>query len=365
MNSLARIATIAQIEWTRLLRTRIALTLLIIVPLFQIVLFGYAIRPTATVTVVVAAPSPANAETVAARLRQQPGLNVIAKVAPGQAAAMVRQGRAIIGVEVPEVRSFANPLAKVRPLRIVVDASNAALGSAAEARIEAAYWRTIAERADAVQSGPGLIVDRLYNSQSRAEWTFLPGLIGVAVMIAMIMLGTLSLAREREGGTWEALLILPIRRIEALVGKLLPYVAVGTVQGAAVLGLSVFLFDLPVRGPVVALLLMLPLFAAAHLVLGYAIAARAQTQVAALQGAVAFYLPAMLLSGFLYPFEALPRWAQALGNGFPLTHFIRAAIGVTLRGEGWSAVSGHAAPIAVFLGIATLIAVVLQPRLLS
>jgi ABC-2 type transport system permease protein len=187
-------------------------------------------------------------------------------------------------------------------------------------------------------------------------------LIGAAVMIAMIMLGTLSLARERETGTWEALLVLPIGRLDVLLGKLGPYVLIGTVQGGAVLTLAVMLFDLPLRGAVPALVALLPLFAAAHLVLGYAIAARAQTQIAALQGAVAYYLPAMLLSGFLYPFEGLPGWAQAVGNCFPLTHFIRACTGTLLRGEDWTAVATHAWPIAAFLVVATFIAVLIQPR---
>jgi ABC-2 type transport system permease protein len=362
MNALARIAAIARVEWTRLFRTRIAVTLLLVVPVLQIVLFGYAIRPDAAVTVAIAAPTPENAETVAKELRKSPQLIVIAKRAVGGAEAMVRQGRAVVGIEVPELRSFANPFVKSKPLRIVVDASRGSLGAAAAARIEAAYWRAVADRADAAESGPGLVTERLYNPQGRADWTFLPGLIGVTVMIAMIMLGTLSLAREREGGTWEALLILPVRRIEALLGKLLPYVLIGTVQGCAVLAVGAVLFDLPARGSIAALILLLPLFAAAHLALGYAIAARARTQLAALQGAVAFYLPAMLLSGFLYPFETLPRWAQILGNGFPLTHFIRAASGVMLRGEGWSGVAGHAAPIAAFLAVATLIAVTFQAR---
>ena len=181
----------------------------------------------------------------------------------------------------------------------------------------------------------------------------------------MIMLGTLSIAREREGGTWETLQVLPLRRSEILLGKLLPYVAVGTVQGIAVMATAVLLFGLPMRGPSLALVTLLPLFASAHLVLGYAIAARARTQLAALQGAVAFYLPAMLLSGFLYPFASLPGWAQGLGSCFPLTHFIRAATGVMLRGEGWAGVAMNALPIALFLGVAATLATLFQLRLID
>ncbi|MFM9935392.1 MAG: ABC transporter permease [Novosphingobium sp.] len=360
MNSARRIAAVAAVEWARLLRTRIALTLLLVVPLLQIVLFGTAIRPDAAVAVAIAAPSASDAETVAKELRKQRNIAIVAMGKPGAAEALVKRGGAVIGVEVPEARSFANPLAKGGPLRIVVDESNAALASAATARIEAAYWHTLAERGDV--AGPGLTTVRLYNPESRADWSFLPGLIGVTVMIAMIMLGSLSLAREREGGTWEALMILPVGRGEVLLGKLLPYVVIGSIQGLAVMAVGIWLFDLPVRGNAAALAAILPLFAAAHLVLGYAIAARARTQLAALQGAVAFYLPAMLLSGFLYPFATLPGWAQAIGNVFPLTHFIRAATGVMLRGEGWAEVLIHALPIAAFTVVGTVVATGFQAR---
>ena len=362
MTSFRRIAAVARVEWLRLLKTRIALTLLIVVPVLQIVLFGTAIRPDAPVTVAIAAPTPANAEAVAVELRKQTSLVIVAKGAPGSAALMVRSGSAAVGVEVPVIRSFANPLATPQPLRIVVDASNAMSSASAVGRIESAYWRIVAIRAEAAEGGPGLVVERLYNPDGRADWIFLPGLVGVTVMIAMVMLGSLSLAREREVGTWEALQILPVRPLEILLGKLLPYVVIGTVQGVVVIAVEVTMFDLPVRGPLAAIIVLLPVFAAAHLVLGYAIAARARNQLAALQGAVAFYLPAMLLSGFLYPFATLPTWAQALGNLFPLTHFIRATTGVMLRGDDWVSTAGHALPIAGFLAVFALAAVLLQSR---
>ncbi len=363
MSARRRIAAVAAVECTRLLRTRIALTLLLVVPLLQIVLFGTAIRPDATVAVAVAAPTVANAETVAKALRKRPHLAVVGTGKPGTAEAMVRSGDVVIGVEVPEDRSLANPLAAARPLRIVVDASNATLTSAATARIEAAYWQTLAERGDV--AGPGLVIERLYNPDARADWTFLPGLVGVTVMIAMIMLGALSLAREREGGTWEALMVLPAGRGEVLAGKLMPYVAIGTIQGIAVMATGIWLFGLPVRGNVMALVAILPLFAAAHFVLGYVNAARARTQLEALQAAVAFYLPAMLLSGFLYPFATLPNWAQAIGNVFPLTHFIRAATGVMLRGGGFADIAVDALAIGAFLAIAATATALFQARAIN
>jgi ABC-2 type transport system permease protein len=158
---------------------------------------------------------------------------------------------------------------------------------------------------------------------------------------------------------------MPVRPVAVLAGKLLPYALIGTLQGALVLAAGVVLFDLPMRGSVAALLALLPLFAAAHLAVGYAIAARAPTQLAALQGAVAFYLPAMLLSGFLYPFAALPGWARTIGNVFPLTHFIQAAQGALLRGDTATTTLAYATPIAAFLVVMIAAALLAHARRLD
>jgi ABC-2 type transport system permease protein len=351
-DSLARIAAVAGIEWRRLLRARTTFTLLLLVPAMQVVLFGYAIRPTAaTVGVVVAADSAVSGGRVVAALRAQPRLRVDGPLlAPGGAAAAVARGTALVGVEVPPIVELSRTLSAKPPLRVVIDAANPVLTAGVAARIEATYWRAAAEHAAPGDAG-GIRIERLYNPAERTDWSFLPALIGVVVMISSIMLGSLSLARERESGTWEALLALPVTPIEAMAGKLLPYIVTGTAQGVVVLAAGIALFDLPARGGVAALIALLPLFAAAHLALGYAIASRAATQLEALQGAVAFYLPAMLLSGFLYPFETLPGWARTLGNIFPLTHFVRAARGGLLKGDDAMTVLAHGAPIAVFLAV--------------
>jgi ABC-2 type transport system permease protein len=367
VSALGRISGVARIEWLRLLRSPMTFTLLLLVPAMQVLLFGYAIHPTsATISVAIAAPSQAGAQKVASALAKQPELAIISSsLKPGEAEALVRSHGALIGIEIPEMRSFANPFAQQKQLRIIVDGANATLTTAAVPKIEAIYWREAAVRADVAEGGPGLKIERLYNSEQRADWTFLPALIGVTVMISMIMLGTLSLAREREGGTWEALLAMPISAAETLLGKLLPYTAIGTAQGIVVLVAGILLFDLPTRGSVATLIFVLPFFAAAHLVLGYAIAARAATQIAALQGAVAFYLPAMLLSGFLYPFETLPLWARIVGNLFPLTQFIKVAQGALLRGDGAVDIFNTAWPIFVFLTGVTAVALVAHARRLD
>ena len=367
MSGARRIGAVAWLELLRLFRSRIAITLLLVVPALQVLLFGYAIRPTeGAITVAIAASAPADAAAVARSLDRTPHLQLVRRDGkPGTAEAAVRAHQALVGIELPERASFANPTAGIHPARIIVDTSNAVLTAGTVPAIEAAYWRALAEREGVADAGPGYRIEQLYNPDARADWTFLPALIGVTMMISMIMLGTLSLAREREAGTWEALLSLPLSSAEILIGKLAPYVVIGSAQGGLVLAVGIGLFGLPARGDVAALILLLPLFAGAHLALGVAIAARAATQLAALQGAVAFYLPAMLLSGFLYPFETLPRWAQALGQIFPLTHFIRAARGVLLRGDGGRVVALEAWPILAFLAVALGVALLAQRRRLS
>lgn len=364
MSALGRIAAVARIEVLRLWRSQITFLLLLVVPAMQVLLFGYAIRPGATnVSVVIAAPSNSLGNSIAKSLREQPGLSIRSPIRkPGGAEQSVRAREALIGIEVSEQRSMANPFVVQQPVRVIVDGTNAALTAAAVPRIETAYWHALTVRADAQDGGPGLSVERLYNPEARADWTFLPALIGVTIMISMIMLGSLSLAKERETGTWESLIMLPLRPLEVMAGKLLPYALIGAVQGGLVLGAGVWLFALPMRGSVAALLALLPLFALAHLVLGYAIAIRASSQLAALQGAVAFYLPAMLLSGFLYPFETLPGWAQTIGQIFPLTHLIRASQGALLRGDGATLTIAHGLPILVFLGGAGMVAFLAHPQ---
>lgn len=350
------VRAVAGVEWRRLMRSRVTFTLLLLVPVLQVVLFGLAIRPEAArVSLVIAAPTPDSAAAVVAEVSKDSRFALLQSVRlPGEGERAVERGEAALAIEIPELRSFSNPRAPIVPVRVVVDASQPVLTSAAEARIVGRYWQGLAERADA--GGPGIEVKRLFNPESRADWTFLPALAGVTVMIAMIMLGSLAVARERESGTWETLQSLPLTPAEIMIGKLLPGTILGVIQVVFVLGIALFAFAVPARGSLLALIALTPLFALTHLAIGYAISSGARTQLAALQGAVAFYLPAMLLSGFLYPFETLPRWAQAIGSGFPLSHFIRAAHGATLRGDGPLSVLTQAWPIALALLAASALA---------
>ena len=356
--TLSVMKAIAVVEAKRLIRARMALTLLLLVPVFQIILFGYAIKPgEATVRISVAAPTEQGVRNVIAALRKLPSVIVVDPVgAAGAAEAAVRNGDATIGIEVPRMRSIADPTAPGGPIRIIVDATDPLVTMAAVARIESAYHAERVARRDMADAGPGLRIERLFNPDARSDWTYAPALAGVTVMIAMVMLGSISIAREREGGSWETFRSLPVSSAELIVGKLAPNVVIGTVQGLLVLITGHVLFELPLPAATFALVLLLPFFAAGHYLIGFVISARATTQLAALQGAVAFYLPAMLLSGFLYPFETLPRWAQVIGTIFPLSHFIRAAHDAVLRGRDFLTVLGHGLPVIAFLAVVVVLA---------
>lgn len=356
--SFVTIRAIAIVEAKRLVHARMALTLLLVVPVLQIILFGYAIKPGgATLVVSVAAPTQQTGRAVVDAVRRLPSVSVIDHVGtPGEAEDAVRSGQATIGVEVPQGRSLDDPTASAMPVRVIVDATDPQLTTAAVAAIEGAYHAERAARSDMAGSGPGLRIQRLFNPDARSDWTYIPSLAGVTVMIAMVMLGSIGIARERDGGSWETFRSLPVTPVQLIAGKLVPHIAIGTIQGLLVLFIGHLLFELPLPATTIALLLLLSVFAAAHYLIGFIISARATTQLSALQGAVAFYLPAMLLSGFLYPFDTLPKWAQTIGNFFPLSHFIRAAHDAVLRERDFFTVLGHGLPMLAFLAIAMLVA---------
>lgn len=181
----------------------------------------------------------------------------------------------------------------------------------------------------------------------------------------MLMLGALTLVRERERGSWEALLATPVDALDALVGKLSPYVVMGAAQGAVVVGLAQLLFGLPANSGIWALLAATPVYATANLLLGFAFSALAESQMQAMQGAVFFYLPSMLLSGFMFPFQGMPRWARAIGEALPLTHFVRAARDVLLKGQGAIVVSQEMWPVALFGLVAATLALAAYRRRLD
>ncbi len=346
---LARMMAIARIETLRLVRDRVAISLIALVPAVQIVLFGYAVDlDPKNVPIAIAGGDEASVGHAVRVIRETGYFNIVAEALPaGAAARMVAGGRTLVGIELPTRLDDAETGDDPIRTRVVVDATDPAAVRPALAALETAYWRGRVASSSLDDATP-IDVDWLYNPQRKTAWTIVPGLVGVIVMISMLMLGALTLVRERERGSWETLLATPVTGLDALVGKLSPYVLVGTAQGLIVVGIARMLFDLPAKGGLWALLAAAPIYAAANLILGFAISALAESQMQAVQGAVFFYLPSMLLSGFMFPFQGMPAWARAIGDLLPLTHFVRAARGVLLKGEDAALVTQEMWPVALF-----------------
>ena len=358
---LRRMLAVARVELLHLVHDRTSISLIVIVPAIQIVLFGYAVNLNPrNVPIAISRGRGATTDQIHRIIEETGYFSIEAdRLEPGEAKQMVLEGRAAVGIEIPPDKSETRTISD-DPI-VTVDASDPELVGPALAALETNYLRHVAETL-AIGPIPMAKLALLYNPDSRTAWAIVPGLVGAVIMISMLMLGALTLVRERERGSWEALLATPVSAVDALAGKLSPYILVGTMQALLVIWIARLLFALPLRGDLIALLLSVPLYCAAHLILGFAFSALAENQLQAVQSAVLFYLPSMLLSGFLFPFQGMPTWARSVGETLPLTHFLRATRGVFLKGEGAGLVASEMKPVAIFTIIAAICAVAAYRR---
>ena len=191
----------------------------------------------------------------------------------------------------------------------------------------------------------------LYNPEGLSAYNIVPGLMGVVLTMTLVMTTALAITRERERGTMENLLAMPLRPTEVLLGKITPYVFVGYIQVGLILLASRYLFDVPIHGNLLLLLIGSLFFIAANLAMGITFSTVASNQLQAMQAAMFVFLPSMLLSGFMFPFRGMPAWAQVIGEILPITHFIRIARGVMLKGIGFADLGHELWPIALFAAV--------------
>ena len=189
-----------------------------------------------------------------------------------------------------------------------------------------------AQAADAARSQLQVVVHKRYNPEGITQYNIVPGLLGVILQMTMVMMTSMALTRETERGTMENLLAMPVTPLEIMLGKVLPYLMVGAVQMGVILLAAKVLFNVPFVGALWLLLLGVLIFVMALVLLGYTISTLARTQMQAMQLAFFFFLPSILLSGFMFPFRGMPDWAQAVGEVLPLTHFLRLVRAVMLKG---------------------------------
>lgn len=206
-------------------------------------------------------------------------------------------------------------------------------------------------KADAVE----LVVQRRYNPEGKARLNIVPGLLAVILTMTMVMMTALAVTRERERGTMENLLAMPVRPIEVMIGKIAPYIVIGSVQVVVILLVSRLLFDVTIEGSVTLLSIGTALFITVNLAIGFTISTLTQNQLQAMQASFFMMLPSILLSGFMFPFRGMPVWAQWIGEALPATHFMRIVRGVMLKGADLGAVSGElVALVAMLLIVSTL-----------
>ncbi|NIA00052.1 ABC transporter permease [Massilia sp. CCM 8734] len=193
---------------------------------------------------------------------------------------------------------------------------------------------------------------RRYNPEGLTRYNIVPGLMGVILTMTMVMMTALAMTRERERGTMENLLATPVSPLEVMIGKIVPYILIGYIQVGVILLASMLVFDVPMVGSLALLSGALVLFIAANLAIGFTFSTIARNQMQAMQLTFFFFLPSMLLTGFMFPFRGMPGWAQAIGEVLPLTHFLRITRGIMLKGNGLAEVLPHAWPIALAMGVA-------------
>ncbi len=341
--NLRRMMAIVVKELRQLRRDRITLAMILGIPVLQLVLFGFAINLNLR-NLPAAIADEADTSASRAFVMDMLATGVIRPAAvadtPQELMALLQRGRISIGVAIP--RDFDRRRAEGREaVQVLVDGSDTVVQSAAIQLAQmplddsaAAAARNAVQRQlgpDAVTPNPVSVV-AFYNPERRSAVNIVPGLIGVILTMTMVLFTGVAIVRERERGNMEMLIATPLSRAELMVGKVLPYAAIGLLQTTVVLALGVWLFEVPVRGGVFDVYVASVLLILANLTLGLLISTKAESQFQAMQMTFFVFLPSILLSGFMFPFAGMPVAIQWLAEILPLTHFLRIIRGVMLRG---------------------------------
>jgi len=327
-------------EFVQLQRDRLTFSTMIFIPVAQLLLFGYAINttPRHLPTAVLMHEESDLARSVLAALSNTSYFDVV-RVARSEEEMdhWLRSGQILFGIEIPagferQVRRGDRPA-----ILIAADASDPVGTGTALAALEGTVQRAFQRDRgipETVQSVPAFEIrqHRRYNPAAVTSLNIVPGLLGTILTMTMLIFTALSVTREIERGTMESLLSMPIRPLEIMLGKIAPYILIGCLQAALILIVAMVLFAVPIEGSIVLLAGLSTLFIATNLSIGYTFSTVAQNQLQAIQMSFMFFLPNILLSGFMFPFAGMPGWAQAIGEALPLTHYIRIVRGIMLKG---------------------------------
>ncbi|MFS8037314.1 ABC transporter permease [Xanthobacter sp. AM11] len=358
-----RIGAMIVKEFIQLRRDRVTFATMIMIPLLQLILFGYAINttPRHLPTAVFTHENNDVSRAILAALRNTAFFSFVREAESVEAAEhMIRAGEVLFFVEIPA--GFERALRRgERPQLLVAADATDPVGSANALGALAGVVNSALSRVRFVdEAGAGafeIVQHRRYNPAGTSQLNIVPGLLGTILTMTMLIFTALSVTREIERGTMESLLAMPIHPVEIMLGKITPYVLVGILQAVLILGAGMLLFGVPLEGSAVLLAVATLLFITVNLSIGYTFSTLAQNQLQAVQMSFMFFLPSILLSGFMFPFSGMPLWAQWLGEGLPLTHYLRMVRGILLKGSGFSDLTVDAAALVGLMFVAMGVAV--------
>ncbi|HNQ87740.1 MAG TPA: ABC transporter permease [Verrucomicrobiota bacterium] len=346
-------------EFIQMRRDRLTFAMMVGIPILQLLLFGFAINadPKHLPTAVLCADPSRFSRTLVQALRTSEYFRFVCEA--GNEAAirdLLRRGEVQFVVHIPA--GFERDLLRGERPRLLLEADAtdpAATGYAVMALntlLTTVFDRDLTGSFQRLRAAPGPVELRLhrhYNPENRTQFNIVPGLMGVVLTMTMVVITALAITRERERGTMENLLSTPARPGEVMIGKLVPYILVGYLQAGLILLIARFLFEVPALGSIPLLGVVMLIFIAANLAVGITFSTIAQNQLQAMQMSFFFFLPSILLSGFMFPFRGMPVWAQAIGEVLPLTHFLRIVRGILLKGNGLGEILPELWPISLFL----------------
>jgi ABC-2 type transport system permease protein len=346
-------------EFIQMRRDRITFAMMLGIPLLQLVLFGFAINddPKGLPAALVTSSADHYVRAMVSGLELTGYYRFISVAASAEEAEhLIQSGQVSFVVTIPS--DFARRVDRGDHPQILIeaDATDPSVASGAISTLSTvASQALLREQGTEIQSKQTqeraleVVVHRRYNPEGITQYNIVPGLLGVILQMTMVMMTSMALTREIERGTMENLLAMPASPFEIMLGKILPYLAVGGVQVAVVLVAAKLVFNVPFAGSPILLLGAVLAFVLSLVLLGYTISTMANSQMQAMQLTFFFFLPSLLLSGFMFPFRGMPDWAQWLGELFPLTHFLRIIRAVMLKGADWPDISWEVWMLIVFI----------------
>ncbi|MFV0359718.1 ABC transporter permease [Tropicimonas sp.] len=373
--SFRRLGALLVKEITQMRRDRLTFAMMLGVPLIQLVLFGFAINndPKGLPAALVAPTQDRYSRAIVTAL-ELTGYYRFEYVSSSAAEAEALLERGVVAFVVTIPSDFDRRVERGDEPKILIeaDATDPAVASgaistlgqvAAQALLHESGQDAAAD--DAARSRLEVVIHRRYNPEGVTQFNTVPGLLGVILQLTMVIMTSMALTREIERGTMENLLAMPATGLEIMLGKVLPYLGVGAVQVVVILIAAKLLFHVPFQGPLGLLLIGVLVFVLALLLLGYTFSTLVKTQMQAMQLSFFFFLPSLMLSGFMFPFRGMPVWAQVIGEFFPLTHFIRMIRAVMLKGAGIQNVTAPMAALLVFVLVYALLALLRFRRTLD